>query len=172
MWKNYLGPKAKIYGIDQHDPDHVDDEQIKTFRGLQEDPEFIASVIREIPPIDFMIDDGSHKPGDQIATFEAIWDHLKEDSIYLCEDMSHAYAKNEGGGLREFGSSIEYFKALIDCQNRFPGGRGDRAEHIAKSVYSINFFMNLVVIEKKNISKTHRSPFRTGDWKYKELYGT
>jgi hypothetical protein len=172
MWKDYLGPKAQIYGIDQHDPDHIDQDQIKTFRGLQEDPEFIRSVISQIPPIDFMIDDGSHKPGDQIATFEAIWDHIKMGGVYLCEDMSHAYEPKEGGGLKARGSSIEYFKDLIDYQNRFPGDRGERAEQISQSVYSINFFMNLVVIEKKNLSETHQSPFRTGDWKYKELYGT
>lgn len=172
MWKKYFGEKAKIYGIDQNDGSHVDDEQIKTFMGLQQDPEFLAKVKEEVGSLDIVIDDGSHVPKHQIASFEALFPILNEGGIYLIEDMNESYAEHQGYGWKHPDSCFEYFKDHVDMiQTFYNADRPDIAKDNSKLFYFVAFYYNMIVIEKHNRSSTHRSPYRTGDWKYKELYG-
>ena len=85
MWKNYLGPKAKIYGIDINpNCKELEEENIKIFIGSQSDPDFLKKVKEQIPPIDILIDDGGHTMKQQIVSFEELFGHVKETGIYLC----------------------------------------------------------------------------------------
>lgn len=172
MWKEYFGEKARVYGVDLNDSSHVEGEQIKTFMGDQSDKEFLKDICNQIPSLDIIIDDGSHRPNDQLTSFEVLFPKLNENGIYLIEDMNHNYAENEGGGYKNFNSALEYFKDLIDyLYGYFDTDRGDTAKDISRNIYSLSFYYNVVVIEKRDRTLTHVSPYRTGDWKYKELYG-
>lgn len=51
-------------------------------------------IAKENGPYDIICDDASHKPLDQIQTFEAMWDSIKEDGIYIIEDVQ---IEDQGG---------------------------------------------------------------------------
>jgi hypothetical protein len=43
--------------------------------------------LREVGPVDLIIDDGSHKLADQLAGAEALWDCLRIGGAYVVEDV-------------------------------------------------------------------------------------
>ncbi|MDR2691199.1 MAG: class I SAM-dependent methyltransferase [Dysgonamonadaceae bacterium] len=111
MWKDYFGEKAKIFGIDI-DPrcEALEEENIKILTGSQSDRKFLREVKRQIPPIDILVDEGGHMMIQKIVSFEELFPHIKEDSVYLCEDLHTSYWLHYGGGHKRRGSFIEYSK--------------------------------------------------------------
>jgi cephalosporin hydroxylase len=92
MWKEYFGKNAEIYGIDINPQCKAFEEKnINIFIGSQSDRKFLREVKRKIPKVDILIDDGGHFMKQQIITFEEMYDHVKEDGIYLCEDLHTSY---------------------------------------------------------------------------------
>lgn len=65
--------------------------------------------------IDVVIEDGSHKPPDQIAVFEELYSAIQPYGVYLVEDLHTAYwSFHYDGGLKRPGTMIEYIKDLLD----------------------------------------------------------
>ena len=94
MWRAYLGPLARVYGVDIH-PDCKAYEKpgVEIFIGDQGDPGFWREFKAAVPPLDVVIDDGSHKARNQIMTLEALLPHINPGGVYLCEDI-HGYPDN------------------------------------------------------------------------------
>lgn len=91
LWQEAF-PKAKIYGID------IKDEGIKDFKifyGKQQDPIFLENVAKKIDGLDVVIDDGSHKPEHQKASFETLWPLINSNGIYVIEDLHHNYREKD-----------------------------------------------------------------------------
>ena len=67
MWKNYFGPKAKIYEV-RINPNckTLEEEKVQIFIGDQEDKDFRRSLAKQLPKIDILIDDGGHTMRQQI----------------------------------------------------------------------------------------------------------
>jgi SAM-dependent methyltransferase len=151
MWKSYFGDKAKIYGMDINpDCKNVEEENVKVFIGSQSDRDFLRKVKSELPPLDILIDDGGHTMLQQIVTFEELFDHVKPDGVYLCEDMHTSYWTRWGGGFKRKGSFIEYTKSFIDKLNAFNSReRSLKADSFTHSVDSLHFYDSMLVIEKK-----------------------
>jgi hypothetical protein len=150
MWKSYFGDKAKIYGIDV-DPrcKVLEEENIKIFIGSQANKTFLQEIKTQIPPIDILIDDGGHTMNQQIVSFEELYDHVKEDGIYLCEDVMTSYWLTYGGGHKRSGTFIEYSKNLIDQLHAYHSHQGSlKVNDFTKSANSIHFYDGVVVIEK------------------------
>jgi hypothetical protein len=107
MWKDYFGDKAVIFGIDI-DPrcKQFEEENIKIFIGSQSDRNFLRDIKKTIPKIDVLIDDGGHTMNQQIVSYEELFDHIKEDGVYLCEDLHTSYWRSFGGGHKRRGSFI------------------------------------------------------------------
>ena len=120
MWKNYFGNKAKIFGIDI-DPNCklFEEENVKIFIGSQSDRDFLRKIKTQIPKVDILIDDGGHTMIQQKRTFEELFDHIKSDGVYLCEDLHTSYWLKFGGGHKRRGTFIEYSKNFIDLINAF-----------------------------------------------------
>lgn len=151
MWKSYFGDKAKIYGIDINpNCKEVEEENIQIFIGSQSDRNFLKKAINEIPPIDILIDDGGHTMLQQIVSFEELFDHVKPDGLYLCEDIHTSYWKEYGGGHKRMGTFIEYSKNFIDKLNAYHSTQKSLpVSAFTKSVNSIHYYDSIVVIEKK-----------------------
>jgi hypothetical protein len=151
MWKNYFGSKAKIYGIDINpNCKQIEEENIHIFIGSQEDREFLRKVKSEIPKLDILIDDGGHTMKQQIVSFEELFDHIKEDGIYLCEDNHTSYWKEYGGGFQKKRSFIEYTKNWIDKMHAWYSETAAlKVDDFTKSIFSICYYDSIVVIEKK-----------------------
>jgi cephalosporin hydroxylase len=170
MWRHYFGRKARIYGVDI-DPRCADlgGRRTRVFIGDQEDREFLRSIAAEIGPIDVLIEDGGHHMGQQIATFEELYPHVKEDGVFLIEDLHTSYWKNYGGGHRRPGTFIEYAKGLTDQLNAWYSREDDfEVDEFTRTTKSIHFYDSIVVFEKGTVvkpthEKTGRRQFRHKD---------
>lgn len=155
MWKEYFGNGARIYGIDINPQcKQFETDTIKVFIGSQEDKNFLTSVISQIPRPDIIIDDGGHTMNQQIITFKTLFEHIKNEGIYLCEDLHTSYWENYGGGLRNKNSFIEYSKNLIDSIHAWHSkSKYFKKDKYTDSVYSLHYYDSILVIEKRNITK-------------------
>lgn len=153
MWRDYFGKKAKIYAIDINPLcKQFEEENIKIFIGSQDDKYFLNQIKNEIPTIDILIDDGGHEMHQQIVTFEEMYNHLKEDGIYLCEDLHTSYWTNYGGGYKNPKSFIEYSKNFIDFINAWHiPDKILPINNFTKSTYSLHYYDSILVIEKRKI---------------------
>lgn len=151
MWKNYFGDRAKIYGIDI-DPrcKGLEEKNIKIFIGSQSDRKFLRNVKNSIPQIDILIDDGGHTMRQQIVSYEELFEHIKEDGVYLCEDLHTSYWLNWGGGYKRRNTFIEYSKRFIDYLNAYHSTQNTlKVNSFTKSVDSIHYYDSVIVIEKR-----------------------
>lgn len=157
MWKNYFGAKAKIYGIDiDANTKRLEEENIKIYIGSQSDRKFLNEIKNQIPPIDILIDDGGHEMQQQIISFEELFDHIKDNGIYLCEDLHTSYWAEYGGGYKKEGTFIEYSKNFIDYLNAYHSKEDAlKISKFTESVDSIHYYDSVLVIEKRKREKPY-----------------
>jgi hypothetical protein len=159
MWKHYFGDKARIYGIDINpDCKQVEEENVEIIIGSQSDREFLKRVIKDIPSIDILIDDGGHTMQQQIVSFEELFNHIKPDGVYLCEDLHTSYWSSYGGGYKMPGNFIEYSKELIDKLNAY---HYDRVDEFTTTVNSMHYYDSVLVIERR--PRVRPTDSRTGN---------
>ena len=164
MWKDYFGEKAKIYGIDiEPKCKAFEEENIQIFIGSQSDKKFLNEIKRKIPPIDILIDDGGHTMRQQIISFEMLFDHIKEDGVYLCEDLHTSYWVNYGGGYKRRGTYIEYSKRFIDFLNAWHSRQplSLKVNDFTRSVNSLHYYDSVLVIEKQKREHPFTETFGT-----------
>ncbi len=167
MWGEYY-ENSKILGIDINpDCKQYASNRVSIEIGSQTDAAFIEKIAREHGPFDLIVDDGSHMQSHVIFSFNCLFKHLKPSGIYVVEDASCSYWKKYEGGLHRIGTSVEYFKALVDAVN-FLGltqvsniNKHARREDllieriasenidIRTDLESINFLNGLIIITKR-----------------------
>ena len=157
MWKDYFGEQVQVYGIDINPKcKELEEENIKIFTGSQSDRNFLRDVKKQIPQVDILIDDGGHTMRQQIVTFEELFDHVKEDGIYLCEDLHTSYWLRFGGGHKRRGTFIEYSKNFIDKLHAWHSEqRSLQVDDFTRSVNSVHYYDSIVVLEKSPRKKPH-----------------
>lgn len=151
MWKNYFGPKAKIYGIDI-DPNckKFEEENIEIFIGSQSDKNFLQELKQKIPKIDILIDDGGHTMNQLRTSFDELFDHVKADGIYALEDLHTCYWIDYGGGYKRMGSFIEYSKNFIDDLHGWHSLQSSlKVNKFTKSIRSLHFYDSVLIVEKR-----------------------
>ena len=118
MWKRFLGPHARIVGIDVR-PECAEfvEDQIAVRIGDQSDPKFLDEVLREFGSPDVVLDDGSHIMSHVQASFAHLYPRMARTGVYVVEDLHTAYWPNYEGGLRKPETFIETIKNLIDELN-------------------------------------------------------
>lgn len=155
MWKHYFGDNVQIYAIDI-DPNckQFEDESTSILIGSQSDREFLQHVKKTIPKVDILIDDGGHRMDEQIITFEELYDHVKENGVYLCEDMHTSYWEEYGGGYKKKNSFVEYTKNLIDQLNAWHSETDEWGpDNLSRSAHSFHFYDSVFVIEKRKMER-------------------
>ena len=163
MWREYFGPKSKIYGIDIDPKNAFSEEGIKIFTGDQSDSSFLKKVISEVGAFDVIIDDGSHVSNHQIASFEKLYSAMSDTGVYLVEDVHCSYFSEYGGGYNNPNSFLEYSKKMIDCLNLWflkhndnQGGMEERSltdNMVTLTTTGIHFYDSMVVFERCPRSK-------------------
>ena len=160
LWEKYF-PKANIYGIDiDEECQQYESDRTKIFIGDQGDVSFLRNVKAKIPRIDIIIDDGSHRAKDQKITFEEMYYHVTKPGVYLIEDIEMNYWKNKD--LNSPDNFMTHMKNKIDDLNirkTMPGKIAqsypfkDTEVRFVNSTNNISFYDNVVVLEKKQMSK-------------------
>lgn len=117
MWRDYF-PHADIVGLDI-EPVVVDDgDRISIVVGEQADPAMLTQ-LRGRGPYDLVVDDGSHRGDDIVATFHGLFEAVRPGGYYVIEDMQTAYLAEYGGGPPgTAGTSVALVEAMVDAVNR------------------------------------------------------
>jgi hypothetical protein len=118
MWKAYF-PQAQIFGLDLQDKSFVDEPRIRTFQGDQTDPAVLTAIAEAAGELHLIIDDGSHRSPDIIASFEFLFPLLAADGIYVIEDTQTSYWPEFDGqeDPAAGGTTMAFVKQLIDGLN-------------------------------------------------------
>ena len=109
MWRAYLGPQARIIGVDI-EPACTAYERpgVDIVIGDQGDAAFWESFLTDVGGIDIVIDDGGHEFHQQVVTLEALLPRLNPGGVYVCEDVHgegnvfHAYMGGLQGNLHDW----------------------------------------------------------------------
>ncbi len=155
MWRDYFGIEAELYAIDINPLcKQFESDGVKIFIGSQEDRDFLRKVKDQIPSIDILIDDGGHGMQQQIVSFEELYDHVKEDGLYLVEDLHTSYWKHYGGGYKNKHSFIEYSKHFIDLLHAWHAEDEKlKVNEFSTSCYALHYYDSVLVVEKGRILK-------------------
>ncbi len=155
MWKEYFGPAARIVGIDINpDCKRLEEEQVQIHIGDQGNRRFLKSLMREIPRVDVLIDDGGHTMKQQINTFEELFPHIDKNGVYLCEDLHTSYWPDYGGNYKKRGTFIEYSKRFIDSINAWHSKTARlKITEFTKSAHSLHFYDSILVVEKRPVER-------------------
>ena len=143
MWAAYFGPQCRVYGIDinplcaQHQQD-----RISIFIGDQQDRRFWATFKQQAPEVEILIDDGGHRPEQQMVTLEAMLPHLRPGGVYICEDIHGIH-----NTFAAFASGLaSQLNQLAWSQAGSKSGRPTSS--FQQAVHSIHFYPYMLVIEK------------------------
>jgi len=154
MWKSYFGEQAQIIGVDV-DPrcKQFEEDQIQIHICSQSDRKFLRNLKQIIPKVDILIDDGGHTMEQQIVSYEELFDHVKEDGVYLCEDVHTSYWNEYGGGHKRKGTFIEYSKNFIDYLNAFHSQQNSlEVNTFTQTAHSIHYYDSILAIEKRKMT--------------------
>lgn len=171
MWNRYFGGNCTIYGVDLMRKCQVMEDfysNVHIIRGDQADPEFWNNFRAIYPKVDILLEDGGHKMHQQIRTFECMYDHVKDDGVYFCEDLCTSYRPEYGGGIAKSGTFMEYVKSLIDQLNAHHVRASSAKTHkdypldFRHATSSITFYDGVVVFEKKLDTDVPRGELRGG----------
>jgi hypothetical protein len=152
MWQNYFNGNAMIYALDIN-PEcrKFESENVKIYIGSQEDKKFLQQLAKELPPLDLLIDDGGHSMKQQITTFQELYDKVKDDGVYLIEDLHTSYIKFYGGGYKKSRSFIEFSKNFIDKLHAWHTKKVP-VDSFTRGTHSLHFYDSILVLEKRKMS--------------------
>jgi len=149
MWKRYLGPHARIVGLDiEPECAAFEEQQIAVRIGDQADPAFLARVVEEFGTPDVVLDDGGHLAVPTVASFRFLYPRLDRNGIYAVEDLHTAYWPEYGGGLRREGTFIELAKTLVDELNADLSRGAVAPTGFTRSTLSMHFYDSQVIFER------------------------
>jgi hypothetical protein len=91
LWEEYF-PNATVYGADIVTDSFINEGRIKSFVCDQNDESSLKELALQIGGgFDFIVDDGSHKPENQIRTAKVFLPLLKKGGVYSIEDVGSYY---------------------------------------------------------------------------------
>ena len=139
MWKNFLGHKAEIIGVDINpEAKRFEKYGFKIFIGNQADPKFWKKIFKKIGKVDIILDDGGHTNYQQISTINHCASNINDNGKIIVEDTHCSYLKKKFYNPNRF-SFINYVKKIIDDINtRYPS--------LKKFNYSLNAYIYSVEI--------------------------
>ena len=138
MWNEYFKGKCHITGIDINEKrfrkKDLENKNIRIKLGSQNDVKFLKSLC-DIK-YDFIVDDGSHKSGDQIISFNNLFNNMNSSGVYIIEDL-HVAKKTEHI-FESINTNDEFYKLHLD-------------ETVIKNIKSVEFYESnkLCVIYRK-----------------------
>jgi demethylmacrocin O-methyltransferase len=116
MWEKYF-PNGDIFGVDITPAVASYQGRAKTIVGNLEDPLVVANIKAAVGICDIIIDDASHHVIQQQKLFKEFWPMVKNNGLYVIEDLCGSYMKAFGGGYKQKDTTMEMLKSLIDCVN-------------------------------------------------------
>lgn len=143
MWRKFLGPKARIIGIDRN-PHALKLKEFgfEIFIGDQGNPKFWSEVIPSLGAVDVVLDDGGHTYSQQVETVHALLPTITNGGLMVVEDTHTSYQKGFGPKQHSF---VRFAQKYGDGINkRFSGFDAGNSSAAAGPVWSVQFFESIV----------------------------
>lgn len=153
LWHNFL-ENPNIFGVDANS----DVKNIKFHfpvnleLGDQADLSFWEKYIATKPEFDIIIDDGGHYMHQQVHTLVALFPRLKDNGVYIIEDVHTSYVAGYNGGFRKQDTFIENCKNLVEMINFEFITNIDPPRELAQTFFNlcnISFYNSIIVLEKR-----------------------
>lgn len=143
MWRDYLGPQARIIGIDLNPAARQwETAGFEIHIGNQADPRFWQEFFRTVGQVDILLDDGGHTNLQQIVTVASSLEHVRDGGMIVVEDTHTSYFRHFGNPSRR--SFISFAKRIVDSVNaRYPSVP-DLRQRYGESTHSVSFFESIV----------------------------
>ncbi len=155
LWRKYFGESAIIFGVEINPKYPKVGKDVAEVRfGSQSDPAFLATVIDEMGGVDIVIDDGSHRSADVLASIKHLFPRLASPGLYIIEDLHTSYWHDWGGGYGREGTTIEVTKELIDIMHSPYHSKIPSRHRLGLSsdeVRGLHFYDSMLVIEKDKV---------------------
>lgn len=152
MWREFFSDESSLVFIDI-DPTCSAHAEPNTHIeiGNQADPIFLQKIVEKYGPFDVILDDGSHVCKHQIASFEFLWPHIKNQSVYMVEDCHTSYWPGFGGGYRNEASFIEFAKRKVDAIHSWYTDQDElfKLDKFSQEASGVRFYDSIVVFEKQ-----------------------
>ena len=143
MWRDYLGPKARIIGIDlSEDALKWEEFGFEIYIGDQSSALFWENFFSSVGTIDVILDDGGHTYKQQITTVMESVPFIKSGGLIVVEDTHSSYLSNFGSPSKR--TFIQFTKGLIDSINQRYSGVESGKELTNNSIYSVSYFESIV----------------------------
>lgn len=150
MWRWYFGDKLKLFGVDiAPECKAYEADGVQVFIGDQSKSAFWEEFKAATPPMDIVIDDGSHKPRHQRTTFGALWPHIAPGGVYVCEDI-HGYPRQPFAEyIHDMAHGLHHHEDFerSDNPNR---SLIKKANTIQAEISSISIYPYMIVVEKNS----------------------
>lgn len=178
-WRAYF-PFGRIIGCDIVPKEMLAGGRCRIHRIDQSSADDLAMLRRQEGPFDIIIDDGSHFSRHQIFTFRTLFDALRDDGIYVVEDVQTSFWPGKVGAVEWDGAALGdpafaqtcygWFLDLAAYLNHaeFFDHDGLDAEKLAlaRQIRRIAFEHNLIIVWKganRDVSvHMRRAPARAG----------
>jgi hypothetical protein len=163
LWRDFLGPQAKLVGLDIAERKRVTPPGSQVFIGDQADPEFLKRVVAEVGAPTILLDDGGHTMRQMITTFEVLYPLMPSPSVYIIEDTHTAFRKvflDDPKGRTIYDVAFDVTKRLQEWTG--PGGRGpgfkiplaERTQKlpvsdICRMTRSVSFFDSMIIFQRE-----------------------
>lgn len=159
----HLFPYIHLYSLDIYN-ENIEYERVTMVNIDQSKEKDLDNfLIKNIPQMSLIIDDGSHIPEHQLLTFNKLFSKLKVNGIYIIENIQTSYwtKKDVHGyetmyGYKNPRSIVEIFKNVVDCVNMDYIKKEDLFETPIlniKEIGSISFGKNCIIISKREYSE-------------------
>lgn len=154
LWHEYFGEGTQITAIDidENCKNYSYNFPVEIVIGDQGDPAFWDEFFQNREPYDIVIDDGGHRMNQQIITLQKCFPHIKDNGVFITEDVHTSYWNQWDGLFRRPHTFLEYSKRVVDHLNmqHFNKTLLDLSEiEMFKDLYSVFFYNSQVVFEKK-----------------------
>ena len=183
MWREWLGPNARIIGIDLNpEAKKWCEYGFEIFIGDQGDPHFWRNTLDQIGQFDALLDDGGHQSFQQIVTLTEAVRHATHKSVIVVEDTHTSFMRDFSAHQNH--TFLNYVKQCTDIltaratvmyPERIKPVVNDQIMSDFSSVYSIQFFGSLVAFKVDatlsvlpSSSYNHRAPI-PNDYRYQGL---
>lgn len=161
MWRKFLGPNARIVGIDLN-PDALEWEKhgFEIHIGDQGSEEFWEDLFRKIGPVDVLIDDGGHTNLQQVVTTHHAINNIRDGGVLIVEDVHTSYFREFGNPSRY--SFINFAFRIVDGINSRSFALRDTYRRYSSRVYSVSFFESIVAFHIDSRLCVRSSPTSNG----------
>ncbi|MFT7460889.1 MAG: SAM-dependent methyltransferase [Planctomycetota bacterium] len=148
MWRDYFGPDCKVFGVDIEEKCKAyENEYTQILIGDQADRNFWRSVLKELPPLDIVIDDGGHHFQQQVVSLEELLPYIRPGGVYLCEDI-HGESNKFSAYVHMLSNQLNAMKGL-DKPAELNGGHSVNCTEFQSHMESIHYYPFVTVLEKR-----------------------